>query len=1167
MTNSKTPFTPVPSQPNFRQLEADILQKWKDEKVFEQTQTRSADKDYVFYEGPPTANGKPAIHHVLARSFKDLFPRFKVMQGHHVTRKGGWDTHGLPVEISVEKKLGWLGRNHGASREELEEFNRLCRTSVWETIQDWNELTERMGYWLDLENPYVTYHNEYVESVWNLLKRLHEKGLVAQDYKVVPLSPRISSTLSRAELGEVDSYRMVDDPSVYVKFKVDTRPRMLPKRFVESLNSQGLSYLLDSPKEESSISLLVWTTTPWTLPSNMAVAANPKLDYAIARYGDEYLIFASSALTRISGLKGLDHSLDVVGSLTGDTLRYIQYRAPFNQPVTDNEGEVFSKPMSLSKAFSITYQLLDSGNRRYDHNSKVDESKYWSDFRYQMGKLLERHFVVTADYVSADEGTGLVHQSPAYGADDLVISKENGIIDYGETEKRFFQGDKVVETASVIESRNVLFAVDDHGNFQWGKDYEGQDFLPIPKGTFFKDADKGLIADLKERRLMFWAGTLKHRYPFHDRTGDPILYFAKKGWYIRTSQVAGEMLAQNEKINWVPGNIKHGRFGNWLEGNVDWAISRERYWGTPLPFWMSEDGDLKVVGSVAELSELAGRDLSDLDLHRPYIDDITFTLKGKEYRRIPEVLDVWFDSGSMPYAQWGLLLNEQGEAVRGAEQFEKHYPADYICEAIDQTRGWFYSLHAISTMLYDQPAYKNVICLGHIVDEKGLKMSKSKGNVVEPLPVFDKYGADSVRWYMFMASDPGDQKRFSERLVAEAQRSYVNTLWNVYSFFVLYANLDQPDLNAAPAVSERPEMDRWLLARLEETVRDVTTALEAYDARGGGRALERFVDDLSNWYVRRSRSRFWGEGGQVDTAAYATLHEALLVVSQLTAPFTPFLADALYRNLSGQDSSVHLTNWPQVRAERLDDKLTADMAAVMKVVELGRAVRGAHNLKTRQPLAGVQVRAASPAALEALKRSQEQIMEELNVKSVTFLEGDTDLVQYSLRPNLPVVGKQYGKQLPLLKKALAEADARAVAQAVAAGQGFSVQADGSSFDLTPESVLVDAKAPEGVAAAEDAGYLVAFDTALTPELLREGLARDLVRAIQEARKSAGFEVQDRIRLALDVEGEVLEAAQEWRDFIAGEVLAVDVSYEATEQAGSHVAEVEGGRVLLKRVES
>ncbi|SEJ61265.1 Isoleucyl-tRNA synthetase [Deinococcus reticulitermitis] len=1076
-------FSPVPSQANFPQLEAEILAKWKAEKVFEETQRRPADKEYVFYEGPPTANGKPAIHHVLARSFKDLFPRFKVMQGHHVTRKGGWDTHGLPVEISVEKKLGWLGRNHGTSREEVEEFTRLCRASVWETIQDWNAFTERLGYWVDLENPYVTYENEYVESVWNLLKRLHEKGLVAQDYKVVPLSPRISSTLSRAELGEVDSYRLVDDPSVYVRFPV--LQDRLPERAAQAL--AGLS-----PEDREGLALVVWTTTPWTLPSNTLAAVNPALSYVVARSGGGPVIVAEDAAERLSALRG-DAPLTVLARLTGADLEWVEYEPPFPEVATE----------------------LGAVGELHERRS---------DGRPVM------HFVVLADFVSAADGSGVAHEAPAYGAEDLEVARQYDV--------------------------PLMFGVDDHGILQ----------VTGERGKFFKDADKGLIADLKARGRMFWAGTLKHRYPFHDRTGDPILYFAKKGWYVRTHRMAQRMLEENQKINWVPASIKNGRFGNWLEGNVDWAISRERYWGTPLPFWLSEDGDLRVVGSVAELSELTGRDLSTLDLHRPYIDDVTFELGGKTYRRVPEVLDVWFDSGSMPYAQWGLLLNDEGEAVRGGEAFARHYPADFICEAIDQTRGWFYSLHAISTLLYGQPAYKNVVCLGHIVDEKGAKMSKSKGNVVEPLPVFDRYGADSVRWYMFMASDPGDQKRFSERLVAEAQRSYVNTLWNVYSFFVLYANLDRPDLDAAPPVGERPEMDRWLLARLEETVQGVTAALEGYDARGGGRALERFVDDLSNWYVRRSRARFWGGGGEVDTAAYATLHEALLTVSQLTAPFTPFLADAMYRNLAHSDSSVHLTRWPEVRAERLDAGLTADMAAVTKVVELGRAVRGAHNLKTRQPLAEVRVRAASAQALAALERSQDQLLEELNVKAVTFLSGETDLVEYSLRPNLPVVGRAYGKQLPVLKKALAEADAAAVARAVQAGQGFTVEADGVTFDLSPESVLVDAKAPEGVAAAEDAGYLVAFDTALTPGLRREGLARDLVRGLQEARKAAGFEVQDRIALALDLEGEVLEAAQAWRDFIAAEVLAVQLNFGPPEPGAGFLTEIEGGRAVLRRVE-
>ncbi|BDP41631.1 isoleucine--tRNA ligase [Deinococcus aetherius] len=1082
------PFEPVNSQPRFAELERGVLDFWQRERVFERTQERRPDQpEYVFYEGPPTANGRPALHHVLARSFKDLFPRYKVMRGYHVTRKGGWDTHGLPVEISVEKRLGLLGRNHGATREELEEFNRLCRTSVWETIQEWNTFTERLGYWVDLRDPYITYQNSYVESVWNLLKRLHAKGLVEQDYKVVPLSPRISTTLSRAELGEVDSYREVDDPSVYVRFPLvwDT----LPERAHAALSALG-------GEDRQGLALVVWTTTPWTLPSNTLAAVNADLTYVAARSPAGTVIVAQDAVERLSGLHKDQPPLEVLATFPGRDLEGAEYEPPFPEVAVE---------------LGVLGEL---------HERNAD------------GRPV-MHFVTLADFVSAADGSGVAHEAPAYGAEDLELARKYGV--------------------------PLMFGVDDHGLLR----------VTGERGKFFKDADKGLIADLKSRGRMFWAGTLRHRYPFHDRTGDPILYFAKKGWYIRTNSVSERMQEENQKINWVPANIKNGRFGNWLEGNVDWAISRERYWGTPLPFWLSEDGDLRVVGSVAELSELVGRDLSDLDLHRPYIDDIAFTLEGKEYRRVPEVLDVWFDSGSMPYAQWHLLTDETGEYPlpgTGANmaQFERHYPADFICEAIDQTRGWFYSLHAISTMLYGQPAYRNVICLGHIVDEKGAKMSKSKGNVVEPLPLFDRYGADSVRWYMFMASDPGDQKRFSERLVAEAQRGYVNTLWNVYSFFVLYANLDRPDLAHAPAFGARPEIDRWLLARLEETVRDVTANLDAYDARGGGRVLERFVDDLSNWYVRRNRSRFWGEGGEVDEAAYATLHEALLTVSQLTAPFTPFLAEAMYRNLTrgAGVESVHLTRWPEVRPERLDERLTFEMAAVIKVVELGRAVRGAHNLKTRQPLASVSVRASTPEGTGALQRFRDQLLEELNVKDVTFLEGDTDLVHYSLRPNLPVIGKVYGKALPAVRAALANADAAAVARAVQAGQPFTVEANGQTFELTGEQVLVDAKAPEGVAAAEDAGFLVAFDTHLTRDLVLEGVARDLVRGVQEARKAAGFEVQDRIRLALDLTGDAREAASDWRDFIAGEVLAPELTFGPGE---GHSAEVEGGTAYLTKV--
>ncbi|PYE53095.1 isoleucine--tRNA ligase [Deinococcus yavapaiensis] len=1087
-TESRKLFADVASNPRYAEIEANVLAFWKERGVFAATQRREG-PEFVFYEGPPTANGQPALHHVLARSFKDLFPRFRTMQGYHVTRKGGWDTHGLPVEISVEKKLGLQGRNHGASREELEEFNRLCRESVFTTIQDWNYFTERLGYWVDLEHAYVTYTNAYIESVWNLLKRLWTKGLVEQDYKVVPLSPRISTTLSKAELGEEDSYKEVDDPSVYVRFplKLDSLP---------SAASEALAGV--QGEDRASLALVIWTTTPWTLPSNTLAAVNAKLTYVAARSAMGTVVVAKDAVERLGELPGKT-PLEVLAEFEGRVLEGVEYEPPFAD-------------------VAVELGVLKQLHERRDDGRPV------------------MHFVALADFVSAEDGSGVAHEAPVYGAEDLELSRAYGA--------------------------PMVFGVDDHGILR----------VTTERGQFFKDADKGLIRDLKARGLMYHAGTLRHRYPFHDRTGDPILYFAKPSWYVRTHKMAGKLVETNDLINWVPENIKHGRFGKWLEGNVDWAISRERYWGTPLPFWRAEDGsDTICVGSLSELQELAGRDLTNLDLHRPYIDDVTFERGGKTYRRVPEVLDVWFDSGSMPYAQWGLLTDETGESPlpgkeANFEAFNKHFPADFICEAIDQTRGWFYSLHAISTLLYGAPAYKNVICLGHIVDEHGKKMSKSKGNVVRPIPLFDSYGADSVRWYMFTASEPGDQKRFSERLVGEAQRGFLNTLYNVYSFFVLYANIDAPNFEEAPAFETRPEIDRWLLARLQVTVRDATAALEAYDARGGARALERFVDELSNWYVRRNRRRFWrGDDRSDASSAYATLHEALVTVSKLAAPFVPFFAEHLYQSLArpvdaSAPESVHLCDWPTFDAAKFDEALVSEMAALLRVVDLGRAVRGQTGIKTRQPLPKVLVRARTPQQTAALARFADLLREELNVKDVEFLDPFAELVTYTLRPNLPVIGKTYGKQVPLLRQALAETDAAAVARAVRDGQDFTVSAGGVTFTLPPSGVLVDAKSPEGLAAAEDAGYLVAFDTTLTRDLVLEGLARDLVRAVQDARKNAGFDVSDRIELGLDVQGDMGEAARAWESFVAGEVLADRVVFGSVE---GFSVEVEGGRVFVR----
>ncbi len=1091
MTQAKQMFDPVAAQTSYRDVEARVLEFWKAEKIFEQSETSRAGKpEFVFYEGPPTANGLPAMHHVLARAFKDLFPRFKTMRGFHVTRKAGWDTHGLPVEIAVEKKLGLSGRNHGASRAEMEEFNRLCRESVFANIQVWNEFTDRLGMWLDLDDAYVTYKNEYIESVWNLLKRLWEKGLVEQDYKVVPVSPRIGSTLSANEIA--DGYRDVPDPSVYVRFpvKLETTPTALKTE----LEQQGVK--LESLEKPA---LVVWTTTPWTLPSNTMAAVNPELEYVLAKSPQGHIVVSAGAVERMSELYKDQPPLEVVARFPGALMEWWQYEQPF--------PEVFAE-------------------------LELDGEK-WSRGREQP----RAHFVALADFVSDTDGSGIAHEAPVYGAEDLELSRKYDAV--------------------------LCFGTNVNGIMQ----------VTSEKGQFFKDADKNLIRSMKERGVMYHAGQIVHSYPFHDRTGDPILYFAKRSWFVRTSQKRAELAAANQKINWVPPHIKDGRFGNWLENNVDWSISRERYWGTPLPFWISEDGTEKVcVGSVKELEQLSGQKLEQLDLHRPFVDDVTFTQNGKTFKRVPEVLDVWFDSGAMPYAQWHLVFDADGvaQSQEVLETFNKHFPADYICEAIDQTRGWFYSLHAISTLLYDQPCYKNVICLGHLVDEKGKKMSKSLGNVVEPLPAFDKYGADSVRWYMFTATEPGDVKRFSERLVAEAQRGFVNTLWNTYSFFVLYANLDRPDLKNPPPLEDRPEIDRWLMARLEQTKKLVTDGLENYDARGAGRALEAFVDELSNWYVRRNRKRFWGGDGGVDNAAYATLYEALVTVSKLTAPLTPFLAEALYRNLvlsvdSSVPVSVHLTEWPEFNAAKFDEKLVLEMDAVLHVVDLGRAARGQSNLKTRQPLPEVMVRARTPEANAALARFTDLLEDELNVKKVSFLEDGASLVSYTLKPNLPTLGKKYGKSIPAIKKALETGDVAGIAKMVHDGQSFTLETESGSFDLEPTDVLVDAKSPEGLTAVEQDGFLVAFDTKLTPELLREGLARDLVRAVQQARKDAGFDVSDRIELHANLEGEMLSAARAFEAYLTGETLTEKLEYTSPLPDDFVVTLEDGGSVGLKRI--
>jgi isoleucyl-tRNA synthetase len=1054
----KTLFAPVQQNPKFPELELETLKFWRENKVFERSLEQTKDGPlFSFYEGPPTANGQPGIHHVQARSFKDLFPRFRTMQGYSVPRKAGWDTHGLPVELGVEKKLG-LNSKREVEAYGIGKFNAQCRESVFKYENEWRRFTERMGYWVNLDDPYMTLNKEYIESVWWSLKQLDEKGLLYKGFRVAPYCPRDGTTLSNAEVSE--GYKDIQDPSVYITFDLKEPEKL------------GL---------EAGAAFLVWTTTPWTLPYNVGVAIHPDFEYVAAK--DEHgkvLILAKSLLTEVLG-----EAAEVVKSFKGSELERVSYSPPFTEAY-DAEGE--GKPVWMSG--------LDT-------------------------------------YVSDSDGTGIVHTAPAFGEDDMRLARNYGF--------------------------PVIVGVDETGKHRFGP----------WKGVIFRDANNAIVRDLRERGVMWREKNFVHSYPHCWRCGTPLMYYATESWYLNNTKMKERLIELNQTIDWHPPHIRNGRYGGWLENLLDWNLSRNRYWGTPLPVWEAEDGEKHVVGSYTELAELTGQAhvlAADFDPHRGVaggVDELTFTRNGKLFRRVPYVIDVWYDSGSMPFAQYHYPFENK-------QTFETRFPADYIAEAIDQTRGWFNSLHQIGTMVFDSVAYKSVICSGHILDEKGLKMSKSKGNIVNPWDVFEEYGADAARWYMFVSAPPELSRRFGMNLVGEAFRSYFLTLWNTYSFFVLYANLDKPDLKAAPPVAERPEVDRWLLAKVQALVDTVTERLENLDPTGSSRALQSFVtEDLSNWYVRRNRRRFWSGDGTVDTAAYATLYTALKTVTLLTAPFTPFLAETLYQNLvlsaePGAPASVHLAKWPEPDAAALNANLVSEMDAVLRVVGLGRAVRGQSGVRQRQPLPKVMLRARSAEQTAALGRFAEQIREELNVKEVELIDQYAELVTYTLRPNLPLLGKKFGKAVPQVRAALNAADASEIARAVRDGKNFEVVSPtGERYELGPDEVLVDARSPEGFAALEEAGYLVAFDTTLTHELRLEGLARDLVRGIQDGRKKAGFEVQDRITLHLDLTGEAREAAEAWQEYLMSETLAEDLRFGT---ASGFEAELEGGKAYLEKVE-
>ena len=1007
------------------EMEQRVLAFWRERRIFPRSlEQREGAPPFVFYEGPPTANGRPGAHHVLSRVFKDIFPRFQTMRGRFVDRRGGWDCHGLPVEIEVEKRLGISGKPE-IEAYGIAEFNALCRESVLAYLEEWEQLTERIGFWIDTDRAYRTMDTDYIESVWWSLAELYRRGLVYSSEKVVPYCPRCGTGLSSHEVAL--GYLEVEDPSVYVRFPLE-----------------------DAPGE----SLLVWTTTPWTLPANQAAAVNPDVGYAAVEHDGETLILAEARVPAVLG-----DEARVLRRMTGRELVGLRYAPPF---------------------------------------------------AFAQGA----HRVVDAGFVTVGDGTGIVHIAPAFGEDDMEAARAHG-----------------------LDAPNPV-----------GLDGRFTESVGPFAGRFVKDADADLVADLDGRGLLLRAETYHHPYPHCWRCGTPLLYYAKPSWYIRTTAVRDRMLEVNAGIGWHPERVRDGRFGKWLEGNVDWAISRDRYWGTPLPLWRCGDCDaVEPIGSFAELRERAAEPLpDDFDPHRPYVDAVLLECAcGGAMRREPEVIDVWYDSGAMPFAQ------EHHPFATGGD-LTGRFPADFVCEGLDQTRGWFYSLLAESTLLFDRAAYRNVVCLGLLLDAEGQKMSKSRGNVIEPWTVLDRQGADAFRWYLLTAQSPWDSFRFSLEAVDEAMRRFLLTLWNTHAFLVTYAALPDGWAPGGPPVEPaalRPA-DRWILSRLDGTVAEATERLEGYDATGAGRGLEAFLDDLSNWYVRTSRRRFWGGRGGADgdgaaaradaEAAFATLHECLATLALLVAPFCPFVTEEIHGTLvaahdPAAPESVHLADWP-APAGRHDPDLEAAMAAARAAVAVGRGARAEAKLKVRQPLAEAVI-ACPPAVARAVDGLVDLVAEELNVRAVRFVTDPGELVEVTLKPNYRRLGPRFGARMPEVAAAVAALPAAESARALDAGEPVAIDLGDGPEALEPEDLLREARPTAGYAVGHDAALAVGLATEITPELRREALAREVVHAVQGARRAAGLRVEERIALHLDGSGALREAIEEHRGAIAAETLA------------------------------
>ena len=1025
-----TEYRPVPPQVDLPAMEHQILDLWRDQGTFAKTlQATKGGPAWTFYEGPPTANGTPGTHHIEARVFKDVFPRFKTMQGFHVDRKAGWDCHGLPVELAVEAELGFNGKPD-IEAYGVEAFNAMCRESVSRHVDEFTELTHRMGYWVNLDTAYWTMDPSYVESVWWALKQIFDAGLLVEDYRVAPYCPRCGTTLSDHELAQ--GYEDVVDPSVYVRFPITSGPWA------------------------GKASLLVWTTTPWTLVSNTAVAVHPDVTYVVAtKLGDdpETLIVAEPLVEKVLG-----DGWQVEATMPGRDLEFVTYQRPF--------------------------ELVD--------------------FPDVVGGT---HYVVLADYVTTEDGSGLVHQAPAFGEEDMAVCRAYGL--------------------------PMVNPIRPDGTFE--------PELGLVGGVFFKTADATLVADLEARGLMYRVLDYEHSYPHCWRCHTPLLYYAQPSWYIRTTQIKDALLRENAATNWYPETIKWGRYGDWLNNNIDWALSRSRYWGTPLPIWRCAHDHLHCVGSRAELTELTGDDQAELDPHRPFVDDVTFPcpMCHEPMRRVPEVIDAWFDSGSMPFAQWGYPWADGSK-----EKFADAYPADFICEAIDQTRGWFYSLMAVGTLVFDASSYRNVLCLGHILAEDGRKMSKHLGNILEPIPLMDQYGADAVRWFMAAGGSPWASRRVGDTTITETVRKVLLTYWNSVAFQALYARTNDwtpstsstSETGVSTGSTSEHVLDRWLVSARTRLVTQTTAALENFDTQRYGALIADFVDDLSNWYVRRSRRRFW-DG---DPGALQTLHDTLNVVTRLMAPLAPFITERVWQDLMvptdpAAPASVHLASWPVADDSLADLDLDAAMRLTRRLVELGRSARAEAKVKTRQPLSRVLVPSGSFAKLNDELRAE--IAAELNVHRVESFASAGDLVDYSAKGNFRALGKRFGKDTPKIAASIAATDAAALAASLAA-EGTAV-VDG--VEVSADEVIVSERPREGWSVVNEQGETVALDLELTPELVQAGLAREVVRTVQEGRKNAGLEVSDRIDLRWHAEGDLAEAIRAHSDAIAAEVLATSIT--------------------------